>query len=199
MSLLAMKERPSKAMQREAYEQFQTTLAAAAAGQPPDVVPADNDENRVLRVLIVDDHRATANTLAALIGIWGHEVRQAYDGVTGLALAAAFRPDVLLLDILMPDVSGFEVAMQMRRHDRFEDCFIIAVTGRTDESHRYQCYEAGVDLCLIKPVVPSTMQTLLTLESQHVRSRRQGAYASQFKGVRVGYANGFIPLATVVQ
>src|SRR5688572_16829739 len=128
MSLLVMKERPCEVTQREAYEQFQRTLVAAAAGEPAVVVPADNDEDRLLRVLIVDDHRATANTLAGLVGIWGHEVRQAYDGVTGLALAAAFRPDVLLLDILMPDMSGFEVAMQMRRQDRFAECFIIAIT-----------------------------------------------------------------------
>jgi DNA-binding response OmpR family regulator len=148
---------------------------AAAAGEPADVDPADNDEDRLLRVLIVDDHRATANTLSALVGIWGHEVRYAYDGVTGLALAAAFRPDVLLLDILMPHVSGFEVAMQVRRQNRFQDCFMIAVTGRTDESHRCQCYEAGVDLCLIKPVVPSHLQTLLMLESEYVPLRHIGA------------------------
>ena len=54
----------------------------------------------------------------------------------GLALAAAFRPDVLLLDMLMPDVSGFEVAMQVRRQDRLHNCFIIAVTGRADAKLR---------------------------------------------------------------
>jgi DNA-binding response OmpR family regulator len=185
MSLLAMKERPSEVTQWEAYKRFQRALVAAAAGQPADVVPVDKDEIRLLRVLIVDDHRATANTLSALVGIWGHEVRRAYDGLTGLSLAAAFRPDVLLLDILMPDVSGFEVAMQVRRQSRFKDCFLIAVTGRTDETHRRQCYEAGVDLCLIKPVVPSTMQMLLTMESQHVRSRRKGTPTSQQTGVEV--------------
>ena len=185
MSLLVMKERPSEVTQWEAYKRFQRALVAAAAGQPADVVPADNDKDRLLRVLIVDDHRATANTLSTLVGIWGHEVRRAYDGVTGLSLAAAFRPDVLLLDILMPDVSGFEVAMQVRRQNRFKDCFLIAVTGRTDETHRCQCYEAGVDLCLIKPVVPSHMQTLLTLESQHVRSRRMRTPTSQQSGVEL--------------
>ena len=127
----------------------------------------------MLRVLIVDDHRATADTLSMLVGQWGHDVRRAYDGVTGLALAAAFRPDVLLLDMLMPDVSGFEVARQVRRQDRLKPCFIIAVTGRTDAPHRSQCYEAGVDLFLIKPVAPARLQTLLGLESEHVRRSRQ--------------------------
>jgi DNA-binding response OmpR family regulator len=87
-------------------------------------------------------------------------------------LAAAFQPDVLLVDILMPDVSGIEVAIQMRRQHRLEHCFIVAVTGRTDAKHRSRCYEAGVDLVLIKPVASSHLQTLLMLESQRVRSRR---------------------------
>jgi DNA-binding response OmpR family regulator len=199
MSLLAMKERPSEVIQRETYQRFQRTLVVTAAGEPADFVPTDKDQDRLLRVLIVDDHRATANTLSALVGIWGHEVRRAYDGVTGLALAAAFRPDVLLLDILMPDMSGFEVATQVRRQSRLKNCFMIAVTGRTDETHRCQCYEAGVDLCLVKPIVPSTMQMLLTLELQHIRSRRQEAHAAQLNGLRVGYPDGFSPIATIVQ
>jgi DNA-binding response OmpR family regulator len=99
----------------------------------------------------------------------------------------------------MPDVSGFEVATQVRRQSRYKDCFMIAVTGRTDETHRCQCYEAGVDLCLIKPVVPSTMQMMLTLELQHIRSRRKEAHAAQLKGVRVGHADRFSPIATIVQ
>jgi CheY-like chemotaxis protein len=120
-------------------------------------------------VLIVDDHRANTDTMSMLVARWGHDVRRAYDGVTGLALAAAFRPDVLLLDMLMPDVSGFEVTRQVRRQDRLRPCFIIAITGRTDAPHRQECYEAGVDLFLMKPVAPAHMQTLLGLESAHVR------------------------------
>jgi DNA-binding response OmpR family regulator len=147
-------------------------MRGAAARAPAAAVPAEHDDH-LLRVLIVDDHHATANTLSELVSIWGHDVRQAYDGVTGLSLTAAFRPNVLLLAILMPEMNGFEVARQVRRHDDLQDCFIIAVTGRTDESHRCRCYEAGVDLCLIKPVVPSDMCTLLALESQLVRSREE--------------------------
>lgn len=95
-------------------------------------------------------------------------VRQAYDGVTGLALAAAFRPDVLLLDILMPDVTGIDVSMQVRRQDRLKHCFIIAITGRTDAKHRCQCYAAGVDLFLIKPIALAHVRTLLSLELERV-------------------------------
>ena len=61
------------------------------------------DPRELLRVLIVDDYRAAADTMSKLVGIWGHDVRRAYDGTTGLALAAAYQPDVLLLDIVMPE------------------------------------------------------------------------------------------------
>jgi CheY-like chemotaxis protein len=86
----------------------------------------------LLRVLIVDDNRASADTMSMLVGVWGHDVRRAYDGTTGLALAAAYQPDVLLLDIIMPGITGLEVARRVRQQARFQDCFIIAVTGRTD-------------------------------------------------------------------
>ena len=162
-------------------------------------MPADKVEDRLLRVLIVDDHRATADTLSTLVGIWGHEVRRAYDGVTGLALAAAFRPDVLLLDILMPDVSGFEVAMQVRRQSRFKHCFLIAVTGRTDENTslpvlRGRCRpvsnQAGrsVDYANAADVGIATRSIATTTKPRF--SAKRG---------RAGSANGFTPLATVVQ
>jgi CheY-like chemotaxis protein len=150
-------------------QRFYEPIEAAAAGEPIINSPADDTDHQLLRVLIVDDHRATAKTLSSLVTIWGHDVRCAYDGVTALALAAAFRPDVLLLDMLMPNVNGFEMARQLRRQNRLKDCFIVAVTGRTDAKHRSQCYEAGVDLFLVKPVAPPDMQTLLGLESVRVR------------------------------
>ena len=74
----------------------------------------------LLRVLIVDDYRAAADTMSMLVGVWGHDVRRAYDGTTGLALAAAYQPDVLLLDIMMPNMSGLELARQVRQTGSFE-------------------------------------------------------------------------------
>ena len=119
-----------------------------------------------LRVLIVDDYRASADTMSMLVGAWGHDVRRAYDGTTGMALAAAYQPDVLLLDIIMPGINGLELAWQVRRQVRLNDCLIIAVTGRADAEHRLQCDKAGVDLFLIKPVDLSTVQTLLAQLSE---------------------------------
>jgi CheY-like chemotaxis protein len=169
MNSLVTKDSPIHANKlKKADEHFHKAVRAAAVGEPIVIAPDDHTHDRLLRVLIVDDHRATAKTLSSLVTIWGHDVRCAYDGATALALAAAFRPDVLLLDMMMPDVSGFEVAMQVRRQNRLHNCFIIAITGRTDAKHRNRSYEAGADLFLIKPVAPSNMQTLLGLESAHV-------------------------------
>jgi CheY-like chemotaxis protein len=169
MAYIATTERP---INEELLADARKAFLAAIEEMSPDEAcsrPLPHDAgDPLLRVLIVDDHRATADTLFSLAVKWGYHVRRAYDGKTGLTLAAAFRPDVLLLDMLMPNVDGFEVAMQVRRQVRLKNCFIIAVTGRTDAPHRAQCYEAGVDLFLIKPVSPSDMQTLLSLESQRV-------------------------------
>jgi CheY-like chemotaxis protein len=126
--------------------------------------------------MVVDDYRAAADTTAMLVDAWGHDVRRAYDGKAGLALAAAYQPDVLLLDIMMPNMSGLEVARQVRQQSGLNDCFIIAVTGRTDAEPRRQCEDAGIDLLLIKPVTPSILQTLLIWESEYVlRSRQEKA------------------------
>ncbi len=140
----------------KAFRRFRGAFEADFARKPLDFTPHENVDDHLLRVLIVDDHRASADTLSMLVAKWGHDVRRAYDGVTGLALAAAYRPDVLLLDMLMPDVSGFEVAKQVRRQRRLQPCFIIAITGRTDAPHRDKCYEAGVDLFLIKDLSQNT-------------------------------------------
>ena len=171
MNIAVMKERHvNEVTESDDYRRFEKMLEAAAPGES--IVPGladDVHDDHLLRVLVVDDHRAITDTLSSLVALWGHDVRRSYDGVTGLALAAAYRPDVLLLDILMPSVSGIEVAMQVRRQDRLKHCFIVGITGRTDATHRNWCYEAGVDLLLTKPVAPSHIQTLLMLEKEHVR------------------------------
>jgi len=138
--------------------------------------PPIGPPRELLRVLIVDDYRASADTMSMLVGAWGHDVRQAYDGTTGLALAAAYQPDVLLLDIVMPGMSGLELTRQVRRQARLNDCLVIAVTGRTDAGHRLQCEEAGIDLFLLKPANLSFLRTLLMVESRcRLRSRQDTA------------------------
>lgn len=151
----------------EAYEQFQRALQTYADDDATGLEPAD-EEDRLLRVLIVDDYRQFTDTLANLVRTWGHDVRCAYDGVTGLALATKYKPDVVLMDTYLPGMSGIELTLKVRQQNRLKNCFIIAVSGRTDSKHSSRCYEAGVDLFLTKPIRPSNIQTLLMLEAEHV-------------------------------
>jgi CheY-like chemotaxis protein len=131
---------------------------------------------RPLRVLIVDDHRAAADTLSMLVRLWGHDVRQAYDGVSGLAEAVEYLPDVLLLDLMMPDMNGQTLATKVGQHAQLKDCVIIAVTGSTDELRYEFCSFVGISAVLIKPVLPADMEMLLARESDHLlRSLRQAA------------------------
>ena len=133
-----------------------------------------------LRVLVVDDYRATADTISRLVATWGHDVRHAYDGATGMELAAAFRPNVLLLDLVMSGASGLALAQQMQRQARVGNCLLIAVTGRTDAGHRLQCEEAGIDLFLVKPVDLSFLRSLLAVESEYLLRARQYPGAQSF-------------------
>lgn len=173
MSAVLIEDRlPSEVLDSDTYNRIQMRRAIQTRGDPTAAMPVGT-AGGLLRVLIVDDYRASADTMAMLVDVWGHDVRLAYDGITGLALAAAFKPDVLLLDMIMADLSGLETALQVRRQARLKDCFIIAVTGRTDAGYRRRCEDAGIDIFLLKPVNPSILQTLLSWESDYVlRSRR---------------------------
>lgn len=172
MNDIATMERPITAeLLAIAGPQFRGSIMSPITEEEFDYLQTCDAVDASLRVLIVDDYHATTDTLLSLVSLWGHEARRAYDGFTGVNLAAAFLPDVILLDMLPPDISGCEVAVQLRRRVQLQECFIIAISGSTHAKHREQCYEAGVDLFLNKPVPPADLQTLLNLESQYVRRR----------------------------
>jgi CheY-like chemotaxis protein len=174
-----MKERPiSEVKQSNASKRSQRALRVAAASEPIVFWPADKVDDRLLRVLVVGDDRAAADTLSSQVAEWGHDVRRAYGDLSGLASVAAYRPDVLLLDIVMRGMSGIEVALQVRRQARLKHCFIIATTGRSDAKHRNRCYQAGIDLLLTKPVTPAHIETLLMLEREHVWQLQQSLIVS---------------------
>ena len=103
------------------------------------------------RVLVVDDNTDAADSLAMLLQVRGDEVRVAYDGEQALFAEQEFKPDVLLLDIGMPKLSGYDVARRVR-DARGPDVFIVAITGWGQEEDRQRAREAGFDHHFTKPV-----------------------------------------------
>jgi signal transduction histidine kinase/ActR/RegA family two-component response regulator len=127
------------------------------------------------RVLVVDDSRDGADSLRALLELLGAEVRVAYDGPTALVAVSAFQPEVVLLDIGMPGMDGFEVARRIRLHPKSRKVTLIALTGWGQEKDRRDSEAAGFDHHLIKPVDMHALQGLLAavheVSKQQERSR----------------------------
>ena len=115
-----------------------------------------------LRVLVVDDDADTANSSAALLRHCGYETAVALDGEDALGRAAQLAPDVVLLDLGMPLMDGFEVARRLRRPGGALPPFIIAVTGHDWPEDRLKCSLAGIDAHLVKPVSETLLSSLIT-------------------------------------
>jgi PAS domain S-box-containing protein len=113
------------------------------------------------RVLIADDNKDAADSLAILLGLAGHVVRVAHSGRSALAVANSFRPDVALLDIGMPELDGYEVAQHLRREPWGQSMRLIALTGWGQENDKRRAMEAGFDLHFTKPVDVDQVQALL--------------------------------------
>jgi CheY-like chemotaxis protein len=116
---------------------------------------------RPLRVLVVDDCRDTTDSTAELVGLWGHDARRAYAGAAALEMAAEYRPDVMLVDLAMWGLDGYEVARQARRLPGLDRSLLIAVTGYPGAEHRRLAADAGFDFYAPKPMDPSTLEALL--------------------------------------
>ena len=104
-----------------------------------------------LRVLVVDDNVDTVTTLALLVKESGHDVRTAYDGSSVLEAALDYRPNVVLLDIGLPGLNGFEVAKQLRQQPALQNAVLVAMTGYGGVSDLQRSFEAGFDHHLVKP------------------------------------------------
>jgi len=112
-----------------------------------------------LRVLVVEDNIDSAETLAELITLWGHEVRLAHDGAAALRVAREFRPQVILLDIGLPDMDGYAVAKRLRGED-LGGKMLVALTGYGEAKDRARAQQAGFDRHLTKPVDPQQLLEL---------------------------------------
>jgi CheY-like chemotaxis protein len=116
---------------------------------------------RRLKVLVVDDNNDLVQMLELTIAGMGHEVRKALDGRSAISAALSYRPDVVLLDLGLPIVSGLEVARELRRHREITNMRLVALTGWGQEDDRRHTSEVGFDHHLTKPTAPEELEGLL--------------------------------------
>jgi PAS domain S-box-containing protein len=114
------------------------------------------------RILVVDDNRDNANSLGVLLRALGQDVEMAYDGPTALELIRRRRPDLVLLDIGLPGMDGYEVARRCRQDEELRRVMLVAMTGYGKEEDRRRSQEAGFNAHLVKPVNLEDLQVLLT-------------------------------------
>jgi CheY-like chemotaxis protein len=113
------------------------------------------------RIMVVDDNLDSAETMAELVRIWGYDVRTAHDGPAAINTARAFRPHVVLLDVGLPGMDGYELARRLRAEGLAGD-LLVSVTGYGQEDDRRRAEEAGFDHHLTKPVDPDTLLRLVS-------------------------------------
>jgi CheY-like chemotaxis protein len=119
------------------------------------------------RILVVDDNHDAANTLALVLSFHSHSTTVACNGPDALVAAERFEPEIVLLDIGLPEMDGYEVARRIRQSRRGEDVLLVAITGYGQPNDRLRSQEAGFDFHLVKPV---DIPNLLSLCSECQRS-----------------------------
>ena len=125
-----------------------------------------------VRVLVVDDNVDAAESLSALLRIWGHEVRMVHDGLTAIDAAREQHPEVVLLDIGLPGLDGYQVAKRLREDAELDGALLVAMTGYGQPDDRRRSREAGIHHHFVKPVEPFVLRTLLSNLGAPVASGR---------------------------
>jgi CheY-like chemotaxis protein len=136
------------------------------SGKPQGVVnvpPAPLPSLNALRIVIIEDNQDTAKTLRVLLIRYGHEVEMAHTGPAGVETVRKWRPNVVLCDLGLPEMDGYEVARALRRDPETASLRLIAVSGYGQEEDRRRSEEAGFDLHLTKPIDPVELQRLLAI------------------------------------
>jgi len=117
--------------------------------------------NKSLRVLIVDDNRDGADALGLLVEALGNQVHVTYGGTQALDVATAFRPDLMFVDLLMPDMDGCSLVKRIRQIPAFAHTKIVAITGQKDNEHKAKAMRAGFDAYLVKPATLDEIKQVL--------------------------------------
>ncbi|WP_175914016.1 PAS domain-containing hybrid sensor histidine kinase/response regulator [Burkholderia metallica] len=129
---------------------------------PVDVpAPVKQPGTRPLRIVIVDDNRDSADTLAVLLQVKGHAPRVAYNANDALALARDYAPQLMILDLTMPDIDGFTLLHELRKLDALRDATCVALSGHASAADRARTEHAGFDEHLVKPVEMAVLDGLL--------------------------------------
>ena len=131
--------------------------ALSPASQPIEAASLSN----TLRVLVVDDSVDAAETLTMLLQLSGHEVRTAHDGLAGVQAALEYAPHVVLLDIGLPGMNGFDVAKRLRQESTLANVVLVAMTGYGEAAARQRSREAGFDHHLVKPADFEKVEAIL--------------------------------------
>ena len=134
-------------------------IAAPAEPLPPST--SNGAPRRGLDVLVVEDNDDARDMMRHLLGLAGHTVREASDGVMGLAMALDAPPNVAIVDVGLPELDGFEVARRLRADPRGRDVTLIALTGYGQHETRARALEAGFDAFLVKPLAADELERIL--------------------------------------
>jgi CheY-like chemotaxis protein len=124
----------------------------------------------VRRVLVVDDHPDTTEVLAVLFRLMGYETKRALRGRDAMKSAREFDPELIVLDIGLPDISGFEVVNALRADPRMRDRYIVAVTGYSRPQDRARAQQAGFDDYFVKPIDLAKIRQILRLAASRARA-----------------------------
>jgi two-component system, sensor histidine kinase len=120
--------------------------------------------HRPVRILVIEDNSDAREGLAALLRMWGHEVLEAATGTEGIEMAVKRAPAVVLLDIVLPDIDGYDVARQLRRK-LGKRIRLLALSGYGEPQDRARSSEAGFDVHIVKPIDPSDLERLFREEA----------------------------------
>jgi DNA-binding response OmpR family regulator len=148
-----------RAPEPQPSEQSISRKPAPAVGSVAGKVGRGNE--RPARILVVDDNVDLARGLARLLQIHGHDVRIAYDGPSGLVEARKSTPDIVLLDIGLPGMDGYQLATRLRHEENFKNATLIAISGYGQEEDVRLAREAGFDHHLVKPIASDELIKLL--------------------------------------
>jgi CheY-like chemotaxis protein len=122
----------------------------------------DDDSSAAHRILVVEDNEDARDMMYAMLTLDGHNVHVAADGAAALQEAGRWRPEVVLLDIGLPDMIGYEVARRMRSSELDGSVKLVAMTGYGQAEDKRRAYEAGFDLHLTKPVAPEVLRDAIS-------------------------------------